>query len=99
MWFHLSLDPRGFKLQNIRKLDEEEQLEYGDSDDDEFRVSLPLKKNKPKRVRNYKNKMENWENAEVCNKRLVAITLHCQWKNASYIMILTCYFIELSSKH
>ena len=45
-------------------------MEYGDSDDDEFRVSLPLKKKKPKRVRNYKNKMENWENAEVCNAGL-----------------------------
>lgn len=54
----------------MRKLDEEEKLEYGDSDDDEFRISLPLKKNKPKRVRNYKNKMENWENAEVCNVSL-----------------------------
>ena len=54
----------------MRKLDEEEKLEYGDSDDDEFRLSLPLKKNKPKRVRNYKNKMENWENAEVCNAGL-----------------------------
>ena len=52
-------------MENIRKLDEQEKAEYGDSDDDEFRVALPLKKNKPKRVRNYKNKMENWENAEV----------------------------------
>lgn len=60
-------NPRGFKLENMRKLDEEEKLEYGDSDDDEFRISLPLKKNKPKRVRNYKNKMENWENAESAN--------------------------------
>lgn len=70
----MSLDPRGFKLENIRKLDEEEKLEYGDSDDDEFRVSLPLKKRKPKRVRNYKNKMENWENAEVCNAGLSGVT-------------------------
>lgn len=59
--------PRGFKVENIRKLDEQEKAEYGDSDDDEFRVALPLKKNKPKRVRNYKNKMENWENAESAN--------------------------------
>ena len=49
-------------------------MEYGDSDDDEFRVSLPLKKRKPKRVRNYKNKMENWENAEVCNAGLSGVT-------------------------
>lgn len=60
-------NPRGFKVEHIRKLDEEERLEYGDSDDDEFRVALPLKRNKPKRVRNYKNKMENWENAEAVN--------------------------------
>ena len=46
-------------------MDEEERLEYRDSDDEEFRVALPLKRNKPKRVRNYKNKMENWENVEV----------------------------------
>ena len=58
-------DPRGFKVEHIRKLDEEERLEYGDSDDDDFRVGLPLKRNKPKKVRNYKSKMENWENAEV----------------------------------
>lgn len=63
--FHFVSDPRGFKVENIRQLDEEEKLEYGDSDDEEFKVALPLKKSKPKRVRNYKNKMENWENAEV----------------------------------
>lgn len=62
---HFPLDPRGFKVENLRKLDDQEKLEYGDSDDEDFRVALPLKKNKPKKVRNYKNKMENWENAEV----------------------------------
>lgn len=60
-------NPRGFKVENIRQLDEEEKLEYGDSDDEEFKVALPLKKSKPKKVRNYKNKMENWENAEAVN--------------------------------
>ena len=59
------LAPKGFKVENLRKLDEEEKLEYGDSDDEDGRIHLPLKKSKPKRVRNYKNKMENWENAEV----------------------------------
>lgn len=57
----------------MRKLDEEEKLEYGDLDDDEFRISLLLKKNKFKRVRNYKNKMENWENVEVCNVSLLRV--------------------------
>lgn len=60
-------NPRGFKVEHIRKLDEEERLEYGDSDEDDFRVGLPLKRNKPKKVRNYKSKMENWENAESAN--------------------------------
>lgn len=59
--------PRGFKVENIRKVDEQERAELGDSDDEEFRVALPLKKNKQKKVRNYKNKMENWENAESVN--------------------------------
>ncbi|KAK2556543.1 hypothetical protein P5673_021452 [Acropora cervicornis] len=45
-------NPRGFKVENIRKVDEEERLEYRDSDDEEFRVALPLKRNKPKRAVN-----------------------------------------------
>ena len=44
---------------------EQEKEELGDSDNEEFRIAVPLKKSKPKRIRNYKNKMENWENAEV----------------------------------
>lgn len=59
--------PREFKVENIRKVDEQERAELGDSDDEEVRVALLLKKNKQKKVRNYKNKMENWENAESVN--------------------------------
>lgn len=71
--FHFLVDPKGFKVENLRKLDEQEKLEYGDSDEEDGRIHLPLKKNKPKRVRNYKNKMENWENAEVQFNNLQAM--------------------------
>lgn len=86
----------------MRKLDEEEKLEYGDSDDEEFRVSLPLKKNKPKRVRNYKNKMENWENAEVCNAGLsgVPCTASDKLPSASWSQLVTLlnYFSDSLEK-
>lgn len=86
----------------MRKLDEEEKLEYGDSDDEEFRVSLPLKKNKPKRVRNYKNKMENWENAEVCNAGLsgVLCTASDKLSSASWSQLVTLlnYFSDSLEK-
>ena len=71
--FQFLVDPKGFKVENLRKLDEQEKLEYGDSDEEDGRIHLPLKKNKPKRVRNYKNKMENWENAEVQFNNLQAM--------------------------
>ena len=65
MFMCCSTDPRGFKVENLRKLDEQEKLKFGDSDDEEHKSLIPLKKTKPKRIHNYKNKMENWENAEV----------------------------------
>ena len=41
-----------------------------DSDDEDFRPVLSLKKSKPKKSHSYRNKMENWENAEVSQETL-----------------------------
>jgi len=63
--FHSFLAPRGYKLESLRKVELEEGM--GDSDDEEDRrmLHVPLRKNRPKRTNNFRNKMENWENAEV----------------------------------
>ena len=95
--FHFSLDPRGFKVENIRKLDEEEKLEFGDSDDEEFRVALPLKKNKPKKVRNYKNKMENWENAEVLSFAILSVVITSGLSNIRFNIYLFIYLFIVTA--
>ena len=59
--------PRGYKLENLRKLEELERQELADSEEDDRRPVLPLKKSKAKVSHSYRNKMENWENAEVLN--------------------------------
>ncbi|KAK3754507.1 hypothetical protein QZH41_019349 [Actinostola sp. cb2023] len=59
--------PKGYKLETLRKIELEEGM--GDSDEEEDRrmLHVPLRKNRPKRTNNYRNKMENWENVESVN--------------------------------
>lgn len=60
--------PKGFKKDTVKKvLDEEQQY---DSDEEDFRPIVPIRKpKKPKfSIRNnFRNKVENWENAESVN--------------------------------
>jgi len=59
--------PKGFKKDTIRKIIDEEAEE---SDDDDFRPVIPRRKSRKPRFsirNNFRNKMENWENAESVN--------------------------------
>lgn len=61
---HLSA-PRGYKLENVRKVELQEGMGNSDDEEDRRMLHVPLRKNRPKRTNNFRNKMENWENAEV----------------------------------
>ncbi|XP_020895303.1 uncharacterized protein LOC110234276 [Exaiptasia diaphana] len=59
--------PKGYKLETLRKLELEEGMGNFDDEEDRRMLHVPLKKNKNKRTNNFRNKMENWENAESVN--------------------------------
>lgn len=58
------LAPKGFKAEAMRKIQLEEEMGDSDDEDDRRLLHVPVR-NRPKRTHNYRNKMENWENAEV----------------------------------
>jgi len=60
--------PKGFKKDTVKKLVDEEQQD--DSDEEDFRPIVPIRKSKKPKFsirNNFRNKVENWENAESVN--------------------------------
>lgn len=60
--------PKGFKKDTIKKIVDEEMQD--ESDDEDFRPVIPMRKSRKPRFsirNNFRNKMENWENAESAN--------------------------------
>ncbi|XP_031560426.1 uncharacterized protein LOC116296536 isoform X2 [Actinia tenebrosa] len=58
--------PKGYKAETMRKIQLEEEMGDSDDEDDRRLLHVPVR-NRPKRTHNYRNKMENWENAESVN--------------------------------
>ncbi|XP_032233773.1 acidic leucine-rich nuclear phosphoprotein 32 family member A [Nematostella vectensis] len=58
--------PKGYKLEAVRKLELEEGMENSD-EEDHRQLHVPLRRRKAKRTNHFRNKMENWENAESVN--------------------------------
>lgn len=61
--------PRGFQVDTVLMLQEQERIMLADEDDDLADVNLPDKKTwwKRKKKRRYQNKLENWEKCECVN--------------------------------